>query len=894
MYCTLALISLYLAAVRASRSAHPSLRSIRLFPGPSAPSPAAASPSLKARSCSTLTGAGFMERPVTPTATPARPGTRHSAPTVQHALRTALEGADYPGTYGITTSGDALTLKFVTQSANKNVGSRVYLMASDDTKYEMFKLKNQEFTFDVDVSKLPCGLNGALYFVEMDADGGTARFPNNKAGAKYGTGYCDAQCARDIKFINGEGNVVDWTGSTTDPNSGKGKYGSCCNEMDIWEANSIANAYTPHPCTPTGQARCDSTTSQCADYCDQPGCDWNPFRMGDKNLYGPGKVVDTNKKITVVTQFITNDNTANGKLVEIRRLYVQNGQVTQNTKSTISGLTQYDSITDQFCAAQKTVFQDTNAYAQHGGMATMDKSFQNGHVLVMSLWDDHAAHMLWLDSNYPLDRPATQVGVPRGTCATTSGDPKDVEAQSPNASVTFSNIKFGDIGTTYGTGSTPTNPAPPTTTTTTASNPSPTSPSGSAPLYGQCGGEGWTGPTTCASDSSVADCMSPESQGRTLPYKELDSSNWLPVINEFQVLIESDESVYHGFTEMFQQARDLPGVSSARDYKEMLQGINYAIQRAPRYERGLGEYAAFGIYCILDKVMCTPAGLATLANPLVNLQFSKIFDVWADFLSSPMSRLVLTDDTGGWFGPMALEDMPNFFETYLCDPNAPYCGFQSWDDYFTRQLRPGARPVECLEDNGVINSACESTVYCISNNVKERDSFWLKGQPYSLRDMFHDDPFTNLFVGGTIIQCYLRAFDYHRWHSPTNGRVIKTRMIPGVYFSQSPQVTNGSRIDPITSQQFLTAVSTRVLVFIESDNRHIGLMCFMAVGMAEISTCDLQVKPGDRVTKGQDIGMFHFGGSTCCMLFRPSVRIDFDCIVGDSITVNSIIGMISI
>ncbi|CAE6507816.1 unnamed protein product, partial [Rhizoctonia solani] len=160
------------------------------------------------------------------------------------AQNCALEGADYPGTYGITTSGDALTLKFVTQSANKNVGSRVYLMASDDTKYEMFKLKNQEFTFDVDVSNLPCGLNGALYFVEMDADGGMARFPNNKAGAKYGTGYCDAQCARDIKFINGEGNVVNWTGSTTDPNSGKGKYGTCCNEMDIWEANSISNAYT--------------------------------------------------------------------------------------------------------------------------------------------------------------------------------------------------------------------------------------------------------------------------------------------------------------------------------------------------------------------------------------------------------------------------------------------------------------------------------------------------------------------------------------------------------------------------------------------------------------------------------------------------------------------------
>lgn len=67
----------------------------------------------------------------------------------------------------------------------------------------MLQLLGQEFTFDVDVSNLPCGLNGALYLSEMDADGGMARFPTNKAGAKFGTGYCDAQCPRDIKFISG-------------------------------------------------------------------------------------------------------------------------------------------------------------------------------------------------------------------------------------------------------------------------------------------------------------------------------------------------------------------------------------------------------------------------------------------------------------------------------------------------------------------------------------------------------------------------------------------------------------------------------------------------------------------------------------------------------------------
>ena len=109
------------------------------------------------------------------------------------------------GTYGITTSGNALTLKFVTHGQySTNIGSRVYLMDTSDSKYQLFNLKNQEFTFDIDMSRLPCGLNGALYFVEMDADGGTSRFSANKAGAKYGTGYCDTQCPHDIKFINGE------------------------------------------------------------------------------------------------------------------------------------------------------------------------------------------------------------------------------------------------------------------------------------------------------------------------------------------------------------------------------------------------------------------------------------------------------------------------------------------------------------------------------------------------------------------------------------------------------------------------------------------------------------------------------------------------------------------
>jgi cellulose 1,4-beta-cellobiosidase len=93
---------------------------------------------------------------------------------------------------------------------------------------------------DVDMSNLPCGLNGAVYFSEMEKDGGLSKYSTNKAGAKYGTGYCDSQCPHDIKYINGEANLLGWNG--TSANSGSGQYGACCAEMDIWEGMSFASS----------------------------------------------------------------------------------------------------------------------------------------------------------------------------------------------------------------------------------------------------------------------------------------------------------------------------------------------------------------------------------------------------------------------------------------------------------------------------------------------------------------------------------------------------------------------------------------------------------------------------------------------------------------------------
>ncbi|KIK57629.1 glycoside hydrolase family 7 protein [Collybiopsis luxurians FD-317 M1] len=369
------------------------------------------------------------------------------------AQNCALDGADYEGTYGITSNGDSLTLKFVTTSQQKNVGSRVYLMApGSETEYQIFKLVNQEFSFDVDVSQLPCGLNGALYFSQMDADGGLSRFSaTNKAGAQYGTGYCDSQCPHDIKFINGLANIVDWTPASNNPNTGTGNTGTCCAEMDVWEANSISSAFTAHPCTVTEQTACTGSTcsapNSTAGVCDQAGCDFNSFRLGDTSFYGPDMTVDTTQPFTVVTQFVSSNNQSSGTLSAIRRLYVQNGVVIQNSETNVAGVTATNEISAQFCEQQKTAFGDTDTFDSKGGLTGMGTALNTGMVLVLSLWDDYAVNMLWLDSDFPTD--GTAPGNLRGTCPTTSGVPATVEAQSPNAQVVFSNIKFGAIGSTF-------------------------------------------------------------------------------------------------------------------------------------------------------------------------------------------------------------------------------------------------------------------------------------------------------------------------------------------------------------------------------------------------------------------------------------------------------------
>lgn len=401
---------------------------------------------------------------------------------------------------------------------------------------------------------------------------------------------------------------------------------------------------------------------------------------------------------------------------------------------------------------------------------------------------------------------------------------------------------------------------------------------------------------------SIQNMQSPEKQipykvGKWLPSDQKIMNEWVaaqladskgsnkalkPVVQDFKDAIENDPKLFMLFNEMFMQIPDKPefklnpnGQPQITDYHQLLSIMNNVLDKAPEFDTT--PFVGFPIAPHVNWAMATPAGISAFLDEKVNMHIRNILNTWAVFLRSPASRYVLNDDPEtGWFGEEAKKAMPTFVDDFICDPEKPYYGFASWDDFFTRKIRPERRPVASPDDDSVIANSCESAPYKLATDVKQNDKFWIKSEPYSLYHMLDGDPLTVLFEGGaTVYQAFLSALSYHRWHSPVSGRIVKTRLIPGSYYSESP----AAGYDPVannSSQAYISHVASRALVFIEADNPDIGLMAVLFIGMEEVSSNELTVYEGQHVNKGDELGMFHFGGSTHCLIFRPQTKLKFD------------------
>src|ERR1700678_1467631 len=346
-----------------------------------------------------------------------------------------------------------------------------------------------------------------------------------------------------------------------------------------------------------------------------------------------------------------------------------------------------------------------------------------------------------------------------------------------------------------------------------------------------------------------------------------------PLLTEFQEVIDTDPVVRMYINQMIAQ------VPSTKPYRKrhlenvphLMRLINEVLTTAPEFGPNM---VATPLGAILDWTMGTPAGFAAFRDPRVNAMIKKILNAWCEFLSSGDSLYALNDSPTGWKSAGARAAIG--IEQYEHDPKDEHWGFTSWNDFFTRRFKDGERPVAAPDDEKVIVSACESTPYGISTDVKLHDRFWIKSQPYSLQDMLASDDSAGEFVGGTVYQAFLSATNYHRWHSPVAGTIVRAFMVEGTYYSE-PDSEGADAVEPRYSQSYLAHVAARAVILIEADNPVIGLTASGPIGMSEVSSCliDPKIRPGYHVGKGEDLGYFQFGGSTHCLVFRPGVIADF-------------------
>jgi len=441
-----------------------------------------------------------------------------------------VSSSDWKSPYGVSVNGNSVRLNYVTQGTyGANYGSRLYVLASDKSSYQGFDMRNKEIAFTVDASNLPCGLNGAVYFTEMPLSNPYSSDLTSAFGVNYG----DAQCPHDIKYIQGKANVG-------------AKLGTCSNEYDLWEANSQSQSLALHPCAAnvnggaipcTNDKDCGSGVYRQLGFCDGDGADFNPNRVGNTTFYGKGSsfILDSSKPIRVITQFPT-DST--GQISKVRRVYQQNGK-------TIFGV----DVDQKGVSLRKQSFKEVDRFTQLGGFSTMTSSFARKHVLVLSLWDDSAFQMRWLDSVYPSG--STDAFNYRGPCSAHNNDPTYLRTTYPNSYVIYSDVSITSLSSPPSTSSptnAPTNaptqgltcppfpicpiptqnPTPPPSTSTcppcprcnasssipptiaptipptiaptsAPTTPKPTTVSSCSPLWGQCGGQNHKGPVCCSS-----------------------------------------------------------------------------------------------------------------------------------------------------------------------------------------------------------------------------------------------------------------------------------------------------------------------------------------------------------------------------------------------------------
>ncbi|KAJ9616179.1 phosphatidylserine decarboxylase [Exophiala oligosperma] len=193
--------------------------------------------------------------------------------------------------------------------------------------------------------------------------------------------------------------------------------------------------------------------------------------------------------------------------------------------------------------------------------------------------------------------------------------------------------------------------------------------------------------------------------------------------------------------------------------------------------------------------------------------------------------------------------------------------YRTFEDFFVRRHKPGARPISQKNDSAlaVVVADCRLVVY---PSVSETKRLWIKGRNFTIGNLIQDVAAAKIWDHGAIASFRLSPQDYHRYHSPVEGTVEWYRQIPGEYYQVDPLCLR-SDIDVLT-------VNARCAICINSPS--FGYVLFVAIGATDVGTVEINQKcrtKGSRLEKGEELGLFQFGGSSIIVAFEEG-RIRFD------------------
>ena len=184
--------------------------------------------------------------------------------------------------------------------------------------------------------------------------------------------------------------------------------------------------------------------------------------------------------------------------------------------------------------------------------------------------------------------------------------------------------------------------------------------------------------------------------------------------------------------------------------------------------------------------------------------------------------------------------------------------FSSWNDFFTRRLRQGERPVD--EREKVLVSPCDGklSVYRIDKNSR----FWIKDTEYTVEQLLRNKSLAERYLGGYALVFRLTVDDYHHFCYPAEGKKSDNVVVPGIFHTVNP-VAN--EVYPIYRE------NAREYTLLKTEK--FGTVLMMEVGAMMVGKKSVSVK------KGQEKGWFEFGGSTIILLLQhEKVRLDYDLI----------------